>query len=114
MEEMRRKVIEHEKRSRASEAKRSSNPRLTFMLSGPLFFTAIVLYGLSFYGAKQFRKFLHEETNDKPSGSAQTANDDKQIHESTSEILLDTDQKWRWSNDAVVWIIPIIYSTSPS
>lgn len=92
MEEMRRKLIEHEKRSRASEAKRSSNPRLTFMLSGPLFFTAIFLYGLSFYGARQFRKFLNDETNQ---DDKQTADENKHLNEFGSEILLDTDQKWR-------------------
>lgn len=101
MDEMRRKVIEHEKRSKSGEGRLPSNPRLSIMVAGPLFLAAVLLYSFTIYNARQYKKIIKQERealdqaiNDSVRTQTRSINADiNQFRD--SEILLDSDVTWR-------------------
>lgn len=95
LDDMRRKIVEHEKRSRASEGQRPSNPRQTVIATGPLFLTAIFLYGFSiFYSMKIKDLFLGKNPSQENDSNVRTRIDTSELR-SDSEVLMDSDDRWK-------------------
>lgn len=119
-EELRRKVEEHDKWSRANQGKPIADVpfKYRFMMIAPLIATVLFAYGYSIYGFKQiknailtesehFNRMIHDSLNREMNASMQLEETSaSQKNETTylvdnndvqaeNEILTDSDTNWR-------------------